>query len=156
MIGVFSAQLCRPMAEVLQMLGSEHAMIVHSDDGLDEISISAGTLVAELRDGDIASYRISPTDFDLPLQSLAGLTVDSADASAQLVRSALAGGGDEVAHKAAAMLALNAGAAIYVSGVAATLADGVAMAEDALASGLAAEKMRHFIEFTRTMRSLTE
>lgn len=151
-IGVFSADLCQLMAEVLKMLGAEHAMIVHSDDGLDEISIAASTQVTELRDGKIASYRISPEDFSLPLQSLDGLSVNGAAASADLIRRALSGAADEPAKKAAAMLALNAGATIYVSGIAATLAGGVAMAEDALASGLAAEKLNQFIDFTQLMR----
>ena len=152
-IGVFSADLCRPMAEVLKLLGAKHAMIVHSDDGLDEISIAAGTQVTELCDGNIESYHIKPEDFSLQRQSLEGLSVNGAAASADLIHRALAGAADESAQKAVAMLALNAGAAIYVSGVAATLADGVAMAEDALASGLAAEKLKHFIDFTQLMRA---
>lgn len=151
-IGVFSADLCLPLAEVLKVLGTKHAMIVHSDDGLDEISIAAGTQVTELCDGTIESYHINPEDFSLKRQSLDGLSVNGAAASADLIRRALAGADDEPAQKAAAMLALNAGATIYVSGIAATLADGVAMAEDALASGLAAEKLQHFIVFTQSMR----
>jgi anthranilate phosphoribosyltransferase len=151
-IGVYSAALCEPLAEVLKLLGAEHAMIVHSDDGLDEISIAAGTQVTELCDGNIESYHITPEDFSLPQQSLDGLMVSGAAASAALVRKALSAGKDPQAQKAAAMLALNAGATIYVSGIAATLADGVAMAEDALASGLAAEKLKQFIEFTQLMR----
>jgi len=151
-IGVFSADLCLPMAEVLKALGAEHAMIVHSDDGLDEISIAAGTQVAELRDGTISSYHITPEEFSIERQSLDGLTVNSAAASADLITNALAGVNDAPSRKAAAMLALNAGATIYVSGVAATLADGVAMAEDMLATGQAAEKLREFINFTQLMR----
>jgi anthranilate phosphoribosyltransferase len=150
-IGVFSPDLCQPMAEVLKILGAQHAMIVHSDDGLDEISIAAGTQVTELCDGNIDSYHIAPEDFSVQRQSLDGLSVDSVEASAGLIRGALAGASDEAAQKAAAMLALNAGATIYVSGIAATLADGVAMAEDALASGLAAEKLKQFIDFTQMM-----
>jgi anthranilate phosphoribosyltransferase len=152
-IGVFSADLCQPMAEVLKLLGAEHAMIVHSDDGLDEISIAAGTQVTELCDGNIESYHITPEDFSLPRQSLDGLSVNTAAASADLIRRALAGAIDEPARKAAAMLALNAGATIYISGIAATFADGVAMAEDALASHLAAEKLKQFIDFTQLMRA---
>ncbi len=151
-IGVYSADLCLPMAEVLKALGSVHAMVVHSDDGLDEISIAAGTLVAELRDGDISSYHITPEEFRLQRQDLDGLVVDSAAASARLIRSALAGADDPASRKAAAMLTLNGGATIYVSGIAATLADGVAMADDVIATGQAAEKLRQFIDFTRLMR----
>jgi anthranilate phosphoribosyltransferase len=151
-IGVFDAALCLPMAQVLKALGAEHAMIVHSDDGLDEISIATTTQVAELRDGNISTYTTCPEDFRLERQSLDGLSVDSAEASATLIRKALAGADDEVSRKAAAMLALNGGATIYVSGIAATLADGVAMAEDVLATGQAAEKLKEFIDFTQLMR----
>ena len=155
-IGVFSPELCMPMTQVLQALGSTHAMVVHSDDGLDEISIAAGTHVVELRDGNITSYHITPEEFLLQRQSLDGLAVDSAAGSAQLIRRALEGATDEAARKAAGMLTLNGGATIYVSGVAATLADGIAMAEDVLASGQAAEKLRQFIDFTRLMRGNPE
>ena len=152
-IGVFSADLCLPLAEVTKALGAEHVMIVHSDDGLDEISIAAGTQVAELRDGNIESYHITPEEFGLQRQSLEGLSVKDAPASARLIRSALAGADDEASRKAAAIIALNAGATIYVSGVASTLADGVIMAEDLLASGQAAEKLKAFIDFTQLMRA---
>ena len=152
-IGVFSADLCLPMAQVLKALGAEHAMILHSDDGLDEISIAAGTAVAELRDGSITSYHITPEEFAMERQSLEGLSVSSSEESAALIRNALAGKDDTASRKAAAILALNAGATIYVSGVAATLADGVAMAEDVLASGQAEEKLKEFIDFTQLMRA---
>jgi anthranilate phosphoribosyltransferase len=151
-VGVFSADLCRPLAEVLKVLGAEHAMVVHSDDGLDEISIAAGTQVTELRNGSIETYHISPEEFSIQRQDLEGLSVNSAAASAALIRGALSGAEDMPSKKAAAMIALNAGATIYVSGVAATLADGVDMAEDALASGLAAQKLSEFIDFTQLMR----
>lgn len=151
-IGVFSADLCQPLAEVLKALGSEHVMIVHSDDGLDEISIAGPTQVAELRAGNIETYRISPEDFGVERQSLDGLSVADASASAALIRSALSGGDDEASRKAAAIISLNAGATIYVAGVASTLADGVAMAEDLLASGQAGEKLKSFVDFTQLMR----
>lgn len=151
-IGVFSPDLCQPLAEVLKMLGAEHALIVHSDDGLDEISIAAGTQVTELLAGNIETYRISPEEFSIEQQDLEGLSVNSAAASAELIRAALSGDKAPNARKAASMLALNAGATIYVADVAATLADGVAMAEDALASGLAAQKLEQFIDFTRLLR----
>jgi anthranilate phosphoribosyltransferase len=151
-VGVFSADLCQTLAEVLRALGTEHAMIVHSDDGLDEISIAAETQVAELRDGSINSYRIAPEDFGQERQDLNGLSVDSKEASADLIRAALGGADDEVSRKAAAIIALNAGASIYVSGVAISLADGVALAEDVLATGQAREKLQQFVNFTRFMK----
>jgi anthranilate phosphoribosyltransferase len=150
-IGVFSADLCLPLAQVLKALGSVHAMVVHSDDGLDEISIAAGTQVAELRDGSVNCYHITPEEFLLPRQDLSGLVVSGAAASAELIRRALSGAEDEAARKAAAMLTLNGGATIYVAGIAATLADGIAMADDVIASGQAAAKMQEFIDFTRLM-----
>lgn len=151
-IGVFSADLCRPMAEVLQMLGAEHAMIVHSDDGLDEISIAAPTQVTELKDGAITSYQIAPADFGIEQRSLDGLSVNSAVASSQLIQGALSGADDEASSKAADMLTLNGGATLYVSGVAVSLAEGVALAADVLASGQAAEKLKSFVDFTQLMR----
>jgi anthranilate phosphoribosyltransferase len=113
-------------------------------------------MVAELRDGSISSYHITPEEFRQQRQSLDGLAVNSASGSADLIRRALKGADDPAARKAAAMLTLNGGATIYVSGVAATLADGIAMADDVLASGQAAEKMQQFIDFTRLMRGRTD
>jgi anthranilate phosphoribosyltransferase len=133
------------------MLGSEHVMVVHSEDGLDEISIAAKTHVVELRDGGLSQYQISPEDFSQPVQDLSGLSVKSSEESAALIRDALGGSDGAAARKAAAIIALNAGAAIYVSGIALTLADGVAMAEDLLATGQAAEKLREFVDFTQLM-----
>ena len=155
-IGVFSKDLCRPIAEVLKMLGSEHAMVVHSEDGLDEISIAARTQVVELRDGNITEYSISPKDFSQPLQDLSGLSVQSAEESAALIRGALDNSQEPAAQKAAAIIALNAGATIYVSGSAVTLADGVAMAEDVLSTGQAAEKLKEFVDFTQLMTATLE
>jgi anthranilate phosphoribosyltransferase len=147
-IGVFNGDLCEPMAQVLQTLGAEHAMIVHSADGLDEISVAAPTAVTELNDGEINSYTIDPDAFGLAHPDLGGLAVASANESADLITGALSGA-EGVARKAAAMLALNGGATIYVSGVARSLAEGIAMAEDVLASGQAAEKLKSFIDFTQ-------
>ena len=150
-IGVFSADLCRPMAEVLKMLGSEHALVVHSLDGLDEISIAAPTKVVELRNGKISEYQIGPQDYGQSLQDLSGLSVGSAEESAALIRGALARSDDPAHLKAAAIIVLNAGATIYVSGVSVTLAAGVAMAEDLLSTGQAAQKLKEFVEFTQLM-----
>jgi anthranilate phosphoribosyltransferase len=137
------------MAEVLQLLGSEHALVVHSADGLDEISIAAETLVVELKDGAISQYSISPEDFSMDRQDLSGLSVNGAKESAALIRGALSGFTDAPAKKAAAIVALNAGATIYVSGIATSLAAGVAMAEDLISTGQAWEKLREFVDFTQ-------
>ena len=151
-IGVFTADLCEPLARVLQALGSEHALVVHSDDGLDEISCAAGTSVAELRDSNISCYHITPEEFGVQRQSLDGLSVATAQESAALIKRTLGGDKDPVAERAAAIIALNAGATIYVSGIAATLADGMAMAEDLIATGQAGEKLKSFIDLTQLMR----
>ena len=151
-IGVFSADLCQTMAQVLQALGAEHALVVHSQDGLDEISIAAPTQIAELRDGQLSSYVVSPGDFGIEQRSLEGLSVSGAPASAELIQSALSGAQDEASLKAADMLALNGGATLYVCGVASTLKEGVRLAEDVLASGQAAEKLKAFVDFTQLMR----
>jgi len=151
-IGVFSAELCQTLAEVLLALGTERALIVHSDDGLDEISIAADTRVAELRNGKISSYQISPRQFGMQEQGLEGLTVNSREASAQLIRAALGADDGKMAGKAADLIALNAGAAIYVSGVSLSLEDGVALAEDVLSTGQAREKLQQFVKFTQFMK----
>lgn len=152
-IGVFNGALCRPMAEVLARLGSEHVMVVHAKDGLDEISLASETQVAELSEGKVTEYVIKPEDFGLRSQSLLGLNVASAEASLALIQDALGRRRGEHATKAADIIALNAGAAIYVSGVAHTLAEGVLMAEDAIGSGLAAEKIRELAAYTQCFQS---
>lgn len=144
LLGVYDRALVRPVAEVLQALGSEHVMVVHSEDGLDEISIATETAVAELKNGDIAEYVISPESFSLVRGSLDALKVDSAAESLAMVKAALNGN----IEAAADMVALNAGAAIYVSGQAIDLISGVKMAQDAMGSGLATEKMKEFVDFT--------
>lgn len=150
-IGVFNGDLCRPMAEVMQRFGAEHVMVVHSNDGLDEISLATPTKVAELKANQITEYSIQPEDFEIDSQSLIGLMVESSDQSLALIKDALGKRKGRYAQKAADMLALNAGAAIYVSGVAANLAEGVAIAQDVIASGLAKEKISDLVEFCRCL-----
>lgn len=153
-VGVFNGALCRPLAEVLQRLGSEHVLVVHSRDGLDEFSLASATQVAELRHGEIREYEVLPEDVGLKSQSLVGLTVDGPTASLALVRDALGKRATEAGTKAADMIALNAGAAIYVSGVASDLAEGVVMAQDIIASGLALEKLTELAMFTDCLGDL--
>jgi len=148
-IGVFNAALCKPLAEVLGRLGSEHVLVVHAKDGLDEISIASETHVAELKNGVVTEYLIKPEDFGLRSESLIGLAVANAQESLALIDDALSKRRGEHAQKAANIIALNAGAAIYVSGVATSLRDGVEMARDAIGSGLAAEKIRELAAFTQ-------
>ncbi|MFT6771893.1 MAG: anthranilate phosphoribosyltransferase [Congregibacter sp.] len=156
LLGVYSGALCEPMAYALKALGSEHAMVVHSEDGLDEISIAAPTKVAELRGGEVHCYTISPEDFGLSATDLGGLSVGSAQASAKLIRAALLGrsthDGETDPQKARQIIAMNAGATIYVAGIASSLADGVALAEDLLSTGQAGEKLKAFVDMTQLMR----
>jgi anthranilate phosphoribosyltransferase len=154
-IGVFNADLCALFAQVLQRLGSEHVLVVHAQDGLDEISLATETHVAELKDGEISEYSIKPEDFGIESQSLIGLSVESSEESLALIKAALKKGQKETgqAEKAADIIALNAGAAIYVSGVADSLKQGVAMAEDMIASGLAWEKLQELGHVARLMKA---
>lgn len=147
-LGVFSQALCLPLAQVLQRLGSEHVLVVHAQDGLDEISLAAPTFVAELQGGQIREYRIQPEDFGIKSQSLIGLDVADARQSLALIQDALGKQSSENARKAADMIVLNAGAALYAADQANSLAEGVALAQDALSSGLAREKLAELVSFT--------
>lgn len=148
-MGVFDVKLCRVMAEVLAKLGSEHVLVVHAEDGLDEISLAAPTYVAELQDGKITEYQITPEMFGIQSASLEGLRVTSAQQSLELIRDALERRDTAAGEKAAALIALNAGAALYACGIATTLAAGVALAEDTIATGLGGEKLKQLVEFSR-------
>jgi anthranilate phosphoribosyltransferase len=148
-IGVFSKDLCRPMAEVLKRLGSEHVLVVHASDGLDEITLAGETFVAELKNGQVNEYTISPGDFGFEAQTLEGLSVDSAEASLTLIKNALGKAHDESSQKARAIITLNAGAAIYASDIANTLEEGINLAADAIGSGLALGKLSDLTSFSR-------
>ena len=124
-------------------------MIVHSDDGLDEISLAAETTIAELKNGHISEYKFKPEDVDITSQSLMGLTVDSAEQSYQLIKDALGKRETDAGNKAADIIALNAGAAIYAANIANSLEQGVEMAQDAIYSGLALGKLNDLVTFTR-------
>jgi anthranilate phosphoribosyltransferase len=151
-IGVFSEKLCRPMAEVLHRLGSKHVLVVHAKDGLDELSLATSSHIAELKDGTITEYRVTPEELGLKSQSLIGLEVGDPAASLALIRDALGKRTTEAGEKAADMIILNAGAALYAADRAATLKEGVELASDALFSGLAREKLNELIAFTEVFR----
>ena len=147
-LGVFDKTLCRPLAEVLQVLGSEHVMVVSADDGLDEISLAVNTHVAELKEGVVSEYEIYPGTSGIEPQNLDGLSVKSAQESLELVRGVLSNTGGERVQKASDMVAINAGAALYVAGIADSYSEGVALAQDTLATGLAGEKLKELVEMT--------
>ena len=152
LLGIYDASMLGKIAEVLQALGAEHVMVVHAEDGLDEISLAAPTQVVELRDGALTEYTLKPEQFSIPTQSLDPLRINHSKDSLALVKAAL-DGSHEVARD---IVVLNAGAAIYVSGKAQNLDAGVEMARDAIGSGLAREKMKEFVDFTRSLPRGTE
>ncbi|MEN8214181.1 MAG: anthranilate phosphoribosyltransferase [Pseudomonadota bacterium] len=144
-IGVFSAELLEPLAEVLKNLGSRHVMVVHARDGLDEISIAATTDIVELKDGEITRSEISPGDFGMHYDSLEPIRAEGAEQSLEMIREVFAG----KAGPAHDIVVLNAGAAIYASGIASTLAEGVDAASSAIDSGAAREKLEQLIAYTQ-------
>jgi anthranilate phosphoribosyltransferase len=145
LLGVYGLEWVPRIATVLQNLGSEHAMVVHGEDGLDEISIAAPTAIAELRDGAIRSYRLAPEDLGLPRAEPGTLVCHTPGESLALMRAVL----DDVPGPARDVVLLNAGAALYVAGVAHDLAAGVARAREALASGRARDKLAELVAMTQ-------
>jgi anthranilate phosphoribosyltransferase len=140
-IGVFDGDLLETMAKVLKQLGSKHVMVMHAEDGMDEISISSPTRVAELDHGEITTYTISPADFGMDMAPLDELRVDSAEQSLAMIRGVFAGNPGP-AHD---IVCLNAGAAIYVAGCADSLAAGIDAARAAISSGKAAEVLQNLV-----------
>jgi len=136
-LGVYEAQLTETMAEVLSQLGSEHVMVVHGEDGMDEISISSGTRISELKNKSITTYTIKPTDFGLNMADLKTIQVDNVDASKAMMLDVLEG--HQGPHRDITLL--NAGAAIYVSGLTPTLKEGIEKAASVIDQGLALKKL---------------
>lgn len=146
-LGVYDRQWLGPMAEVLRDLGSEHVLLVHSDDGLDEISIAAPTTVVELKGGEITESRVTAEDLGLQSHPLDALKVSGAQESLALIESLLAG----EPCAAADMVALNAGAALYVAGRAESLKQGVALASEILVSGNGLLQLRKLAEVSQEL-----
>jgi anthranilate phosphoribosyltransferase len=140
-MGVFDKNLVEPIANVLKGLDSRHVMVVHSEDGLDEFSIAKKTFVAELKDGDVSTYSVHPNDFGLNTGSLEELKAENANESLALIYDAFAG--KEGAAKD--IIALNAGAAIYVSGLVNSLENGINKASEVLTNGSAQDKLDAYI-----------
>ena len=151
LVGVFDPSLCRPVAEVLDRLGAKHVMVVNSEDGLDEISAAASTHVVEAHDGEITAYDLTPESLGLATVSLEGLEVSNALESLDLIREALSGAPGDRAERARAVIALNAGAALYVAGLQATASDGVAVAMRLLQSGTPWAKVEALADLTANM-----
>jgi anthranilate phosphoribosyltransferase len=145
-VGVFSLDLIEPLARVLARLGSRHVLVVHAEDGLDEISIGSDTHVAEFRDGSIHIHRIHPEQFGMESAELSSLTVSSAEESLETIQSVF----DNNDGPARDIVALNAGAAIYASGLAADLTAGVEAAITSLSSGAARERLAKLVALSNS------
>ena len=146
LVGVFGAPYVRPVAEALRDLGAEKALVVHGRDGLDEITVTDSTLVAEVSDGEVTEYEVSPEDFGLPRHSPDGLLGGDAHLNARVLRDVLSG---EERGAARDVILLNAGAAIHVSGHAKSMHEGVRRAEESIDDGAASEALERFVRATR-------
>lgn len=147
LLGVFEDALVEPLAEVLNKLGSNHVMVVHSEDGMDEISIGAATKVAELKDGKVTSYTITPEQFGFTKTNISELAVNSAEESLAVIKKVL----NNEAGPAKDIVKFNAGAAIYVAGLADSLEAGIEKAEEVIANGTAAEKLKDLIDLSNNV-----
>ena len=145
-MGVFHPDLVGIQAHVLQALGMEHALVVYGRDGLDEISLEGPTLVGELKNGTVREYEIHPKDFGLSTALTSSFKVANAEESKKMVLDVI----DKKPGAASDIVCLNAGATLYVAGVATDIASGIAMAKAAIASGAARQKLDAFIAATQS------
>ena len=145
-MGVYDKNLIEPIANVLKELGSRHVMVVHSDDGLDEFSIADKTYVAELKDGNVSTYSVHPEDFGLTLGDLKDIRADNADASLALITEAFSGRNGTAKN----IISLNAGAAIYVSGLTTSLQSGIDRANQVLSDGSSQKKLDEYIKISNS------
>ncbi len=151
LVGVFGGAYVRPVAEALRSLGAEKALVVHGTDGMDEITVTDKTLVAEVRDGEIEEYEISPEDFGLSRHAPDGLLGGDAHLNARILRDILSG---EETGAARDVILLNAGAAIYVAGETKTIEEGVSLAAESIGSGAAERALEDFVHTTRRLGGL--
>lgn len=140
-MGVFDAELTEVLASVLGALGAVRAMVVHADDGLDEISTTSATKISEFADGNVTTYRVTPQQFHLPPATMDDLLIDSPEASAAVIRDVLAG----QVGPARDIVVINSAAALCVAGLADSIADGIPKAADAIDSGAAAAALDKLI-----------
>jgi anthranilate phosphoribosyltransferase len=146
-MGVFARDLVSKLIQVLKQLETKHVMVVHGADGLDEISLSGETAVAELKDGEIRAYVVSPEDFGLTRVPSSSLRVSNKEESASFVRAVL----DDQPGPARDVVCLNAGAAIYVSGLAASVKEGTSIARGLVSQGAARQKLEQLIDLTNSL-----
>lgn len=145
LLGVFSPRYVEPLARVMQQLGSRHVLVVHSEDGLDELSIGAPSQVAELKDGEVKTYTVTPEDFGLKRHSLEAIKVANPTDSLAMIERVLA----NEPGPARDIVCLNAGAALYVAGLSGGIQEGLEKAHAAIANGSAAEVLERLVTFTR-------
>ncbi len=146
LLGVFGARYVEPLARALGQLGSRHVLVVHAEDGLDEISLAAPTRVAELVDGQVECYVIEPAQFGIEPASLEAIQVKTVTDSLKMMRSVLKG----VPGPASDIVALNAGAAIYAADLSSSLPEGIEKARDVIAIGAGMEKLNALIEWSQS------
>jgi anthranilate phosphoribosyltransferase len=146
-LGVFNTIWVEPLARVLKRLGSEHVLVVHAEDGLDEISIAGPTRVAELKDGQITVYTVSPEDFGMQRSDINAISVDNAGESLALINAVL----DNQAGPALDIVKLNAGAAIYAAGLAPSLAEGVVVAAEVIGNGSAKQTFESLVRVSNSL-----
>ncbi len=147
-LGVFSKDLVEPLAHVLKRLGSEHVLVVHAEDGMDEISIASPTFVAELKDGVVSSYTIQPEDFSMSRADLQQIRATDSAHSLEIIKAVF----NNTEGPAKDIVCLNAGAAIYVAGLTTSLASGVKRAQEVIASGAVNEKLQQLIVKTNSYK----
>jgi len=147
LIGVYDTSLSHTFAEVLRELGTKHALIVHSNDNLDEISISSPTNVVELKDGKISQYEIKPEDFNLTPATISEIQTSNLEENANIARQIL---NNQSLPPQRDIVIFNAGAAIYVGGKASSLSEGIKLAEETLKSGRAFQKLQELIKYTQS------
>jgi anthranilate phosphoribosyltransferase len=150
LMGVFHADLVGIQVRALQRLGAEHAVVVYGKDGMDEVSLGAATLVGELKNGEISEYEIHPEDFGLIMASSRALKVETPAESKAMLLGVL----DNVTGAARDIVILNAGVAIYAANVADSIRAGVALAQDAVASGAARAKLAQLVLMAQALSSV--
>ncbi len=146
-LGVFSEDWLEPLAYVLKQLGSQHVLVVHAEDGLDEISVATPTRVAELRDGEVSMYTVTPEEFGMQRASLDAITVQDAAQSLAMIRAVF----DNQPGPARDIVCLNAGAAIYAADLAKSLQQGIVLASEVIASGSAKQTLASLIEVSNAV-----
>lgn len=147
LIGVFSSEWLEPIAKVLKKLGSQHVLAVNAEDGLDEISVACPTHIAELKDGNVTCYSITPEQFNIQRSSLDELAVNDANESLNMIQSVF----NSQPGAARDIVQLNAGAAIYTANLCSTLQQGMAKADEVISNGLALEKFEALIKLSHQL-----